>query len=194
MDRAKKLIEDISGRQVLGHRPPAFSVKSNMTWAFEVLLQTGFKYESSIYPIKGRRYGDASVPLEPFPVRTAAGTIWEIPLATLEFLGRRWPACGGGYLRHLPLRYNLWALERINRTRPAVIYMHPYEYEAGTIRPASAQWPMRRKLKYRLFSLLQYRHRRGMKAKLNVLLRSSKFGRVTDVYHSLLSKSEPPPV
>lgn len=186
VDRAKKLIEDISGQAVLGHRAPAFSLKLGMTWAFNVLLDVGFVYDSSIYPIKGKRYGDISAGLDPFPVRIEGRSLWEIPLAALECCGRRWPVAGGGYLRHFPYCVNCWALRRINRRRPAVVYMHPYEIETSEPRTGDAHWPLRKRIGYRKFSLLQYRNRSGMRDKLKRLLADFKFSTVAEVYRDLL--------
>jgi len=180
--RTKKLIEDLTGQQVLGHRAPAFSLNLAMIWAFEVLLEVGFKYDASVHPFKGRRYGDPSAPLEPFRVELPSGSIWEIPPATLEFLGRRWPACGGGYLRHFPYELNRWALRRINRRRPTTIYMHPYEIETTPPRAAAADWSAKKRLRYALFVFLQYRNRKQGKKKLHRLLTDFRFARIIDVH------------
>lgn len=53
----KKLLEDIISGPVFGHRAAAFSIKPQTKWALEILAQEGFKYDSSVYPISGKRYG-----------------------------------------------------------------------------------------------------------------------------------------
>lgn len=187
VEPAKKLIEDLTGQNMLGYRAAAFSVNLKMTWVFEVLSELGFKYDSSIYPIKSRRYGDSSARPEPFQVPLPGGTIWEIPPATLEFLSRRWPAGGGGYLRHFPYQLSRWALRKINNSRPATVYMHPYEIDTAPGREPDRQWPIKKRLRYRLFTYLQYRNRATVKAKLYKLLRDFKFARIVDVYDKLLA-------
>jgi len=180
--RAKKSIEDIIGQPVLGHRAPAFSINSNMTWAVDVLCKAGFKYDSSIYPMRGRHYGDPSVPLEPFMLKGSEGQLLEIPMTVLEFAGRRWPVCGGGYLRHFPFFINSWAMKKINRQRPVIIYLHPYEFDCCPIKEAAADWPLRRKLQFRLFSYLQHRNRKGMSAKLDRMLSLARFDSISNVF------------
>ncbi len=187
VEPAKKLIEDLTGQNMLGYRAAAFSVNLKMTWVFEVLAELGFKYDSSIYPIKSRRYGDPSARLEPFQVPLPGGTIWEIPPATLEFLSRRWPAGGGGYLRHFPYQLSRWALRKINSSRPATVYIHPYEIDTVPGRKPDGQWPIKKRLRYRLFTYLQYRNRATVKTKLHKLLRDFKFARIVDVYDKLLA-------
>ncbi len=188
VEPAKKLIEDLTGQNMLGYRAAAFSINLKMTWAFEVLAELGFKYDSSVYPIKSRRYGDPSAGLEPFQVQLPVGTIWEIPPATLEFLSRRWPAGGGGYLRHFPYQLNRWALSKINNFRPAAVYIHPYEIDTMPGREPDPQWPIKKRLRYRLFTYLQYRNRTTVKAKLHQLLRDFKFARIIDVYDKCLAQ------
>jgi len=181
VEPAKKLIEDLTGVRVLGHRAPAFSLTLAMTWAFEVLAETGFRYDSSVYPIRGRRYGDPSAPLGAF-APAGGGGLWEIPPSAIEFLGRRWPVCGGGYLRVFPYAVSRWALRRITRTRPGVVYVHPYDIEQAPARPAEADWPLARKLAYGRFIYLQYRGRTTVRAKLRRLLAEFPFGRIVDAF------------
>jgi len=185
VQRSKQFIEDVTGREVLGHRAPAFSIRLKMTWAFEVLRQQGLRYDSSVYPIRSRRYGDPSAPLAPFEVNVDGGSIWEIPPATLQFVHRRWAVGGGGHLRHFPYLLNHWALRRINRSRPVVVYAHPYELETGKGRPADPNWPAGKRRRYRLFTYLQYRNRGTMQVKLRRLLTDFRFDRICDVYGQL---------
>jgi len=182
----KQLVEDAAGQPAMGHRAPAFSINLRMNWAFEILAELGFAYDSSVYPIKGSRYGDPSASLEPFRIVTPAGPIWEVPPAALEFLGRRWPVGGGGYLRHFPYRLNRWALRRINRSRSAVVYLHPYEVELEPPASADPSWSMAQRLKYAKFTYLQYRQRKTVERKLRGLLSDFQFSAITDVYPGVL--------
>lgn len=114
---------------VRGFRAPAFSVTRRSLWAPQVLKDLGLEYESSIFPLKAPRYGIAGAPRGAF--RHPCGLI-EVPLSTVRWLGRRWPVCGGGYLRLPPYALTRWALSRLRREGLAgVIYMHPYEFDAA---------------------------------------------------------------
>ncbi len=127
---AKAVIEDIIGDEVGGHRAPAFSIGPDTRWALEVLADVGFRYDSSIFPIRGRRYGWPGFPPDIHEVSLEAGrTIIEVPLTTVSVLGLPLPACGGGYLRHFPGMITRWAIRRVGRLRPTIVYMHPYEIE-----------------------------------------------------------------
>jgi polysaccharide deacetylase family protein (PEP-CTERM system associated) len=126
---ARSLLEDTIGSHVRGYRAAEFSITSASRWALDVLAELGFEYDSSIFPIRGARYGMPHAPLEPFLVRTDAGMITEVPMTALDWAGRRWPVGGGGYFRLLPYSLTRRAIERVNRAgRPAVTYFHSYEF------------------------------------------------------------------
>ena len=100
---AKKRIEDIIGSETAGHRAAAFSIVPETQWALEVLIELGFRYDSSVFPFAGRRYGWPGFPRDIHKGRLPGGaTIGEAPLSVVSVLGRTLPACGGGYLRHFP--------------------------------------------------------------------------------------------
>jgi len=126
--RTRKLLEDIVGGEVVGHRAPAFSVVPETAWALEELADLGFRYDSSIFPFAGRRYGWPGFPRDIHRRDLAGGrTIVEAPMSVVSVLGKALPACGGGYLRHFPYALTRWAMRRVIRERPAVVYLHPYE-------------------------------------------------------------------
>jgi polysaccharide deacetylase family protein (PEP-CTERM system associated) len=126
--RTKKLLEDIVGGEVVGHRAPAFSVVPETAWALEELADLGFRYDSSVFPFAGRRYGWPEFPRDIHRRALTGGrAIVEVPLSVVPVLGRAVPACGGGYLRHFPYAFTRWAMRRVTRERPAVVYLHPYE-------------------------------------------------------------------
>ena len=129
--QAKELLEDLTGKLVVGYRAPDFSISSGTVWALDVLADLGFQYDSSIFPIKSNRYGISDWPLQPMNVRLPSGrSIVELPIATFTLFGRRWPVAGGGYHRLLP-----WPVIREVITRslrsglPFVSYCHPYEFD-----------------------------------------------------------------
>jgi polysaccharide deacetylase family protein (PEP-CTERM system associated) len=131
--RAKSVIEDVTGKQVVGYRAPSFSVTAASIWALEILVEAGFRYDSSIYPVKHPSYGMAKAPRTPFRINTSSGAILEFPLTTLEFAGHRSPVAGGAYLRVLPYLYTRWAMHYLNRRENSsvCVYVHPWEIDAG---------------------------------------------------------------
>jgi polysaccharide deacetylase family protein (PEP-CTERM system associated) len=188
----KKLLEDILSTQVTGHRAPAFSIKLKMGWAFEALIESGFKYDSSIFPIKGRNYGDPTSPCDPFQVRMNDGSsIWEFPLPFVQLLWKRIGIGGGGYLRHFPYAFNKWGLRKINKRKPAIVYLHPDELEPIPRLEIPAGYPWKKNLKFRIFSYLQDRNRSTVKKKLEDLLREFSFDTIQNVYSQSLNNQKP---
>ncbi|MGB9911909.1 MAG: polysaccharide deacetylase family protein [Candidatus Kapaibacteriota bacterium] len=97
---SKKLLEDISGLQVIGFRAPSFSVAESNPWFFEVLGEVGYKYDSSIFPAKSiSRGGLQNAPIAPFKINFSWGFLVEFPITVFELLGFRFCFSGGGYLR-----------------------------------------------------------------------------------------------
>ncbi len=128
--RAKKLIEDISGDEVLGHRAPAFSITPETQWGLDVIAEAGFIYDSSVMPIRGNRYGWQHFPREITRIKTAGNReLIEVPMSTITILGQRVPVCGGGYLRLSPKWITQKAFERVTKNRSAIVYLHPYELD-----------------------------------------------------------------
>ena len=140
--RAKGVLEEILGVPVIGYRAPTFSVVRETLWSLEVLREAGFRYDSSIYPIRHDRYGIPDAPR--FPHRRAAGDggeIVEFPPSTVALLGLRLPVAGGGYFRLFPYRATRWALRRLNGVegQPAMVYLHPWEVVPAPP-PVSVGW------------------------------------------------------
>ena len=124
---AKLILEDLSGAEVKGYRAPSFSIGEKNLWAFECLEKAGYRYSSSIYPIRHDHYGMPDAPRHAHTI----GSLIEIPATTLRFLKRNWPASGGGYFRLMPYGLSRWMIARINRVDqlPAVFYFHPWELD-----------------------------------------------------------------
>ncbi len=125
----------------IGYRAPTFSLDQSTAWALEVLAEEGFRYDSSIFPARNHVYGVAGAPLEPYrpdPGDVArhrdGGPLLELPVSVLALGRLRLPVAGGFYLRALPLPLFTWALRRVTRERPALLYCHPWEFDAGTPR------------------------------------------------------------
>jgi polysaccharide deacetylase family protein (PEP-CTERM system associated) len=129
--RAKNLLEDCSGTPVLGYRAPSFSITSESLWALEILVELGFVFDSSIFPVSHPSYGIPDASRAPHRVQTPSGSIVEFPLTTLEFAGIRSPFGGGAYLRLLPYWYTRWGVRFLNarENRPVCLYLHPWELD-----------------------------------------------------------------
>lgn len=128
VSRAKALLEDIGGTAVHGYRAPSFSIGHTNPWAFDELVEAGYRYSSSVYPVRHDHYGMPDAPRFAFEARPH---FLEIPIATTRIAGRNLPAGGGGYFRLAPYRVSRWALRRVNEVdrRPAVFYLHPWEID-----------------------------------------------------------------
>ena len=101
--RAKDCIEQAAGERVFGYRAPTFSITEKSWWAPEILAETGFRYDSSIFPVKHDLYGVPHAPREPFRLDTPSGPLDEYPMTTFRLaFGPNMPVAGGGYLRIFP--------------------------------------------------------------------------------------------
>jgi polysaccharide deacetylase family protein (PEP-CTERM system associated) len=127
---AKAILEDVTGREVRGYRAPSFSIGASNPWAFDAILDAGYRYSSSIYPIRHDHYGMPDAPRFAHEVRPG---LLEIPIATVSMLRMNWPAGGGGYFRLLPYALSRWSIRCVNTRdrQPAMFYFHPWELDAG---------------------------------------------------------------
>ena len=130
--RSKRTIEEVAGVEVIGYRAPSYSIVRETMWAMDVLIEEGFRYDSSIFPIRHDHYGIPDFPRFPRPVRGGNGTaLHEFPISTVRFAGMNLPFVGGGYLRHFPLPFIRWGMRHLNHheRRPAILYIHPWEID-----------------------------------------------------------------
>lgn len=129
--RAKAILEDTTGRAVVGYRAPSYSVTLNSLWALRVLAEEGFNYDSSIFPIRHYRYGIPDFVRRPTRLDLGEGlSINEFPLTTLALRGVNLPVAGGAYLRFLPFSVFKWAFGRAtSKGSPGVLYLHPWEID-----------------------------------------------------------------
>jgi polysaccharide deacetylase family protein (PEP-CTERM system associated) len=169
---AKLILEDILGTEVRGYRAPSFSIGHANLWAFDCILEAGYRYSSSVYPIRHDHYGmpDASrFPFEPLP------GLLEIPLTTARLAGMNVPAAGGGYFRLLPYAVSRALIRRVNTldAQPALFYFHPWELD-----PEQPRIPGTR-LKTRFRHYLNLEH---MEARLQRLLGDFAWRRVDEVF------------
>ncbi|RKX27578.1 MAG: polysaccharide deacetylase family protein [Candidatus Zixiibacteriota bacterium] len=130
-EEAISAIVDITGIRPLGYRAPSWSLDESVPWAFEILAQLGFEYDSSVFPIKHDIYGMPSGPRHLSQMTVDTGeSLYEVPASTYRFLGQNIPLGGGGYLRHSPYWYSLKMIRNLNRQGyPVVVYLHPWEID-----------------------------------------------------------------
>jgi polysaccharide deacetylase family protein (PEP-CTERM system associated) len=129
--RAKQAIEQAAGAPVTGYRAPSYSITRKALWALEILVECGFRYDSSIFPIRHDVYGIPDAPRRPFRVQTPAGPLVEYPLTTFRLpVGPNLPVGGGGYLRIFPYWLTAYGLQRALRQGVTVVtYLHPWEID-----------------------------------------------------------------
>lgn len=173
-------LQDLLGRPVRGYRAPAFSVAPTQLQGFyDICWEAGLSYDSSVFPIGGRRYGIRTAQPEPHVVRESGERqLVEIPLATLPWLGRRWPVAGGGYWRILPARLIAAAIARLNRSgQPMVTYLHPYEFDTHRL-----SWRLATGYSWRGFqhACQQNVRHRSIPGKLDRILSAYRFGAIED--------------
>jgi len=171
--RTKALLEDISGTEVKGYRAASYSIGEASLWALEVLGEVGYRYSSSIFPIRHDLYGMPGAPR--FAFRPNGGTLLEIPVTTVAIGARNFPCAGGGWFRLLPYAVSRWALRRVNGVdgNPAIFYFHPWEIDPDQPRQRGVGW----KTRFRHYLNLE-----RMEARLRRLLRDFRWDRVDRVY------------
>jgi polysaccharide deacetylase family protein (PEP-CTERM system associated) len=167
---AKAVLEDVTGRQISGYRAPSFSIAPDRAWAFEVLVEEGYTFDSSIAAGRRDSCDDRAGAEVPFVLRTPSGPLTEYPLPTAHGLGRRVPIGGGGYFRLYPYAVTRRGLRAINAAgRPFAVYLHPWEFDPDQPRLAG---PLVKRFKHR-FNLRRTRPR------LERLLGEFKFGTIS---------------
>lgn len=172
--RSKHLLEDIGGCPVVGYRAASYSIGRQNLWALRVLAECGHSYSSSIYPIRHDLYGIPDAPRFSFRPRVAPDLL-EIPVSTLEILGRRLPCGGGGYFRLFPYEFSRWAMRFVNRrdSRGCVFYFHPWEIDPEQPR----QVGLSPKTRFRHYLNLD-----RMEDRLDRLLGDFRWGRMDEIF------------
>ena len=134
---SRTILEDLAAQPVTGFRAPSFSILPGMEWAFDTLLEEGFTYDTSVFPIRRPGYGWPGAPTRPYRVTRPAGELRELPMTTLAVFGLRIPASGGAYLRHFPPMIIARAFAECGRQgHPAMLYVHPWEVDPEQPRAA----------------------------------------------------------
>jgi len=182
--RAKQAVEQAGGRPALGYRAVDFSVDADTWWALDILLDAGFSYDASIFPMRLPRYGMAGAQTGPHWLKTLQGRwIYEIPVTVCELPGLRLPFAGGGYFRLLPYGIVSRMMRWSARKGQVVFYMHPCEIEAGGVLPEAPAGvtPEEAQLIRGRFAAEQ-RGRRSGREKLARMLRQYRFCSLADAF------------
>ena len=175
--RSKSILEDIIQQPVRGYRAASYSITEKSKWALDILAESGFIYDSSIFPVRHDRYGMPDTPEHPYRLETPAGhSIIEFPLSTAKIFNYRLPVAGGGYFRLYPYWLSKMGLKQINRQqKPFIFYLHPWEIDPEQPR-ITASW----------FS--RFRHYNNLdkcEARLRNLMTDFQFGTTWDVLNTL---------
>jgi polysaccharide deacetylase family protein (PEP-CTERM system associated) len=177
-ERAIDAIGNAVGFRPTLYRAPSFSITNRSLWALEILVECGFQYDSSIFPISHDRYGIPGFKRHAQVLRTPSGPIFEVPAATTELMsGTIVPVAGGAYMRILPYRYMAAGIRRVNQKeqRPACIYLHPWEIDVDQPRIAHGF----------VSQIRTYTGIAGMAKKLARLVTDFHFAPVSTVYPDL---------
>lgn len=169
---AKQVLEDIAGVPVIGYRAPSFSIGAGNLWALDVLLEAGYRYSSSIYPVRHDHYGSPDAPRFAHVVRPG---LLEVPPTTLRLFDRNLPSSGGGFFRLLPYPVSRWMLRQVNQKdgEPTVFYFHPWEID-----PEQPRVPG-------IDARTRFRHYLNLsltESRLDRLLRDFRWGRMDHVF------------
>ncbi len=165
LERSAQAVERITGERPAGHRAPYFSINAGTPWAFDVLESLGFRYDSSVFPVRSMLYGFPDAPR--FPYRPAHRSLVEFPVSTVRVGTVDLPMAGGFYVRTLPYAAVRWAIRRLNRQgHAAIMYVHPWELDLGQVYDQVT--PRER--------LTHYHGRRGLERKLHALFADFRFG------------------
>jgi polysaccharide deacetylase family protein (PEP-CTERM system associated) len=173
IERTRKLLQDLSGEPVLGYRAASYSIGATESWAWEQLAEAGYRYSSSIVPIRHDLYGIPGAPR--FAFSAAQGRLLEIPITTVPVVGRNINCGGGGWFRLFPYAFSRWAMARVNNVdeQPGIFYFHPWEIDPQQPRPEGLG--LRTRFRHYLNLDLTY-------ARLQRLLQDFRWGRMDEIF------------
>jgi polysaccharide deacetylase family protein (PEP-CTERM system associated) len=172
--RAKELLQQTSGRAVIGYRAPNYSIGASEHWAYPILAEEGFVYDSSCYPIYHDRYGSPDAPRFPYVAWQSGGQkLIEFPIGTTRLLGMNMPIGGGGYFRLLPVQLTRHGIRRVNDAegRGVMFYFHPWELDVDQPR---AQMPFHHRFRH-------YVNLERFEEKLTIILQTFAFAPAAEV-------------
>ena len=171
--RAREAIGNACGVHVRGYRAPSFSITTRSLWALDALIDEGYEYDSSIYPVRHDRYGIPDWRRDIHAISRPNGVLWEVPGSTVRHAGINLPVGGGGYFRLLPYWWTRRGIAHLNTVeqRPVVFYIHPWEIDPDQPRIKSS----------RLSEFRHYRNLDQTEQRLKQLLEEFRFGAVSDI-------------
>ncbi len=178
---SRKLLQDISGQEVNGYRAPSYTITKQTLWALDALIDAGFKYDSSIFPIYHDVYGIPGAQRFPHVLERENGTLKEFPPSTFSFsmLGKQviLPFSGGGYLRLLPAALMSKAYSHLEKEgKPSTLYFHPWEIDPNQPR---MQGPLKSRFRH-------YVNLSRTESKLTYLFERHSFSTMTSVLNEVL--------
>lgn len=175
--KSKSLLEDLAQRSVDGYRAASYSITPASLWALDILAEAGFKYDSSIFPVRHDRYGMPGAEERPHILKTPSGhSLVEFPLSVYRVFNYKLPVAGGGYFRLFPYAVTRFAFRRINAAgTPTIFYLHPWEVDPGQPRVKASL----------LSTFRHYNNLDRCEKRLEQLLDDFRFTTVTDVLEDL---------
>jgi peptidoglycan/xylan/chitin deacetylase (PgdA/CDA1 family) len=130
LESSRDAIENATGSRVRGHRNYGFAVDYESEWAYDMLVDRGFEYDSSRLPPRHVDYGYQPVPRTAHAVRRWGGTLIEIPISTAEVLAMRVRLGGTASVRSWPMP--VWsAVVNDRRSRGEAVVLHLRASELG---------------------------------------------------------------
>lgn len=179
---ARDVLEQISGQKVDAYRAPSFSIVKESVWALEILCEEGYRFDSSIFPVRHDRYGLTAAQRFPFGIKCNAGILWEFPPPLFQLMGMKLPVGGGGYFRLYPFYLTVCGLRQINNTfgQPFTVYIHPWEFD-----------PEQPRIRSTMNS--RFRHYVNLcrtESRIERLLNEFQFGTLTESMHHLFNRDE----
>jgi polysaccharide deacetylase family protein (PEP-CTERM system associated) len=181
--RCKHTLEDVTGREVMGYRAPCFSINHRTPWVVDVLVECGYRYDASVYPVRHDHYGLPQAPRHPFWLGGLKHRILELPALTWRCLGRNWAVGGGGHFRLWPLAMVHAGLRQVKELAipVGVLYFHPWEFD-----PKQPRLPLRGLRRWRTYVGI---HRAA--PRLRHLLQLYRFVAARDVVEELATWANP---
>lgn len=172
VSKSKKILEDITGSAVYGYRAPSFTITPQTRWALPILVEEGYLYDSSMFPVRHDRYGMPEADPYCHRIETEGGPLWEVPLSTLKVGPARIPIAGGGYFRLFPYPVLRRLLDRAAvGGHPLIMYLHPWELDPDQPRMAGSL----------VSTFRHYLNLRKTEGRLRQLLLDFKFAAIRDV-------------
>ena len=173
--KTRKMLQDQSGQPILGYRAPSFSIVKRTPWAHRILVEEGYTYDSSVFPIYHDLHGNPDAPREIHTIQTESGPVIEFPPAVITRFGKNIPTGGGGYFRFFPYFLTARWLREINRSgKPFVFYIHPWEIAPDQPRIRNA--PLKSRFRH-------YLNLKGTASRLKKLFQDFSFTTVQEIVY-----------